>query len=108
MTLSVPVKAAVNDNIVILSGMIEGGTSPASARTAAASLGSVLRQCGDTRTLRRAHRGDRDVKRMLYQDAFSMHDGSRACYDRKRREGQHHVRLSSPSHASEPAGYVGF
>jgi hypothetical protein len=38
--------------------------------------------------------GDRDLKRILYQSAFrafSSHPESRAYYDRKRREGKHHV-----------------
>jgi len=64
------------------------------ALAAAAGLAPVLRQSGHSRTLRRARRGDRDLKRILYQSAFcafSTHPASRAYYDRKRREGKHHV-----------------
>lgn len=64
------------------------------ALAAAAGLAPVLRQSGHSRTLRRARRGDRDLKRILYQSAFcafSTHPDSRAYYDRKRREGKHHV-----------------
>ena len=54
----------------------------------------MLRQSGRSHTLRRARRGDRSLKRILYQSAFcafSSHAESRAYYDRKRREGKHHV-----------------
>lgn len=54
--------------------------SPA-ALAAAAGLAPVLRQSGYSRTLRRARRGDRDLKRILYQAAFcafTNHDVSRA------------------------------
>lgn len=67
--------------------------SPA-ALAAAAGLAPVLRQSGRSHTLRRARRGDRDLKRILFQSAFcacAVHPESRAYYDRKRREGKHHA-----------------
>lgn len=67
--------------------------SPA-ALAAAAGLAPVLRQSGRSMTLRRARRGDRDLKRIFYLSAFaacSAHAESRAYYDRKRREGKHHA-----------------
>ena len=65
---------------------IRASTSPSRA--------PVLRQSGRSHTLRRARRGDRDLKRVLYLSAFSAcasHPESRAYYDRKRREGKHHA-----------------
>lgn len=79
--------------IATTGGDITRFRSPA-ALAAAAGLAPILRQSGHSRTLRRARRGDRDLKRILYQSAFcafSIHPDSRAYYDRKRREGKHHV-----------------
>ncbi len=79
--------------IATIGGDITRFRSPA-ALAAAAGLAPILRQSGHSRTLRRARRGDRDLKRILYQSAFcafSIHPDSRAYYDRKRREGKHHV-----------------
>ena len=79
--------------IATTGGDITRFRSPA-ALAAAAGLAPILRQSGHSRTLRRARRGDRDLKRILYQSAFcafSSHPDSRAYYDRKRREGKHHV-----------------
>ena len=67
--------------------------SPA-ALAAAAGLAPVLRQSGRTHALRHPRRGDKDLKRILYQSAFcafANHPRRRAYYDRKRREGKHHV-----------------
>lgn len=59
-----------------------------------AGLAPVTRKSG--RSIRGEHparRGNRDLKRVLYLSAFaSLRDpASRAYYDRKRREGKHHV-----------------
>ena len=78
---------------IAAAGDIARFRSPA-ALAAAAGLAPVLRQSGHSRTLRRARRGGKDLKRILYQSAFcafSSHPDSRAYYDRKRREGKHHV-----------------
>ena len=74
-------------------GYVTRFRSPA-ALAAAAGLAPVLRQSGRSHTLRRARRGDRDLKRILFQSAFcacAVHPESRAYYDRKRREGKHHA-----------------
>ena len=85
--------AVLAAEFVATAGDITRFRSPA-ALAAAAGLAPVLRQSGHSRTLRRARRGDKDLKRILYQSAFcafSSHPDSRAYYDRKRREGKHHV-----------------
>lgn len=85
--------AVLAAEFIATAGDITRFRSPA-ALAAAAGLAPVLRQSGHSRTLRRARRGDRDLKRILYQSAFcafSRHPDSRAYYDRKRREGKHHV-----------------
>lgn len=85
--------AVLAAEFIATAGDIARFRSPA-ALAAAAGLAPVLRQSGHSRTLRRARRGDRDLKRILYQSAFcafSNHSNSRAYYDRKRREGKHHV-----------------
>jgi transposase len=85
--------AVLTAEFIAAAGDIGRFRSPA-ALAAAAGLAPVLRQSGHARTLRRARRGDRDLKRILYQSAFSAfanHPESRAYYDRKRREGKHHV-----------------
>jgi len=62
------------------------------ALASAAGLAPVLRQLGRVRFLRRSARGNRVLKRALYQSAFcSLRDPtSRTFYDRKRREGKKH------------------
>lgn len=85
--------AVLTAELIACAGDLARFRSPA-ALAAAAGLAPVLRQSGRSRTLRRARRGDRDLKRILYQSAFcafSSHPESRAYYDRKRREGKHHV-----------------
>ena len=85
--------AVLAAEFVAAAGDISRFRSPA-ALAAAAGLAPVLRQSGRAHTLRRARRGDRNLKRILYQSAFcafSNHAESRAYYDRKRREGKHHV-----------------
>jgi transposase len=85
--------AVLTAEFIAAAGDLARFRSPA-ALAAAAGLAPVLRQSGHSRTLRRARRGDRDLKRILYQSAFSAfasHPESRAYYDRKRREGKHHV-----------------
>ena len=85
--------AVLAAEFIATTGDITRFRSPA-ALAAAAGLAPVLRQSGHSRTLRRARRGDKDLKRILYQSAFSafsVHPESRAYYDRKRREGKHHV-----------------
>jgi len=85
--------AVLTAEFIATAGDLTRFRSPA-ALAAAAGLAPVLRQSGHSRTLRRARRGDRDLKRILYQSAFSAfasHPESRAYYDRKRREGKHHV-----------------
>lgn len=85
--------AVLTAEFIASAGDITRFRSPA-ALAAAAGLAPVLRQSGHSRTFRRARRGDRDLKRILYQSAFaafSTHPESRAYYDRKRREGKHHV-----------------
>lgn len=85
--------AVLAAEFIATAGDIARFRSPA-ALAAAAGLAPVLRQSGHSRTLRRARRGDKDLKRILYQSAFcafSTHPESRTYYDRKRREGKHHV-----------------
>lgn len=64
----------------------------ADALAAAAGLAPVLRQSGKTSFLRRATGGDKALKRLFYQAAFTSlgHPDSRAFYDRKRHEGKRH------------------
>jgi transposase len=85
--------AVLAAEFIATAGDIARFRSPA-ALAAAAGLAPVLRQSGRSSTLRRARRGDRDLKRILYLSAFSAfanHPESRAYYDRKRREGKHHT-----------------
>lgn len=67
----------------------------ADAMAAAAGLAPVLRQSGKTRTWRRTFGGNKDLKRVFFQSAFcACSKGDPVCkafYDRKRREGKHHV-----------------
>lgn len=91
---SLPGRGAVlAAEFIATAGDITRFRSPA-ALAAAAGLAPVLRQSGHSRTLRKARRGDKDLKRILSQSAFcafNTHPDSRAYYDRKRREGKHHV-----------------
>lgn len=85
--------AVLAAEFIAVAGDMSRFRSP-SALAAAAGLAPVLRQSGRSHTLRRARRGDRDLKRVLYLSAFSAcasHPESRAYYDRKRREGKHHA-----------------
>lgn len=85
--------AVLAAEFIATAGDVSRFRSPA-ALAAAAGLAPVLRQSGRSHTLRRARRGDRDLKRVLYLSAFSAcasHPQSRAYYDRKRREGKHHA-----------------
>lgn len=58
----------------------------------AAGLAPVLRQSGKVRFTRRNYKGDKSLKRVLYQSAFASlgHPPSKAFYDRKRAEGKRH------------------
>lgn len=58
----------------------------------AAGLAPVLRQSGMVRFNRRNYKGDKNLKRILYQGAFASlgHPASKAFYDRKRAEGKRH------------------
>ncbi|MCB9664820.1 MAG: IS110 family transposase [Deltaproteobacteria bacterium] len=58
----------------------------------AAGLAPVLRQSGTVRFTRRNYKGDKNLKRILYQSAFASlgHPASKAFYDRKRAEGKRH------------------
>lgn len=62
------------------------------ALAAAAGLAPVLRQSGKVRFLRRAARGNKDLKRVFYQSAFASLrcPQSKAFYARKRQEGKRH------------------
>jgi len=64
----------------------------ADALAAAAGLAPVLRQSGKVRFHRRAHGGNKALKRVFYQSAFCAlgQPDSRAFYDRKRSEGKRH------------------
>ena len=59
---------------------------------AAAGLTPVLRQSGKSRALRRATGGDKALKRVFFQSAFTAlaHPESRAFHERKRAEGKRH------------------
>lgn len=64
----------------------------ADALAAAAGLAPVLRQSGKVRFHRRAHGGNKALKRVFYQSAFCAlgQPDSRTFYDRKRSEGKRH------------------
>ncbi|MBY0329272.1 MAG: IS110 family transposase [Acetobacteraceae bacterium] len=62
--------AVLTAEFIATAGDLTRFRSPA-ALAAAAGLAPVLRQSGHSRTLRRARRGDRDLKRIFYQSAFS-------------------------------------
>lgn len=69
-----------------------GRFDSADALAAAAGLAPVLRQSGKVSFLRRAAGGDKALKRVFYQAAFTSvgRPDSRAFYDRKRAEGKRH------------------
>lgn len=92
LILSMPgMGATLTAEFIALVGRIDRFDS-ADALAAAAGLAPVLRQSGKTSFLRRATGGDKALKRVFYQAAFTSlgrHD-SRAFYDRKRAEGKRH------------------
>lgn len=92
LILSMPgMGAALTAEFIALVGRIDRFGS-ADALAAAAGLAPVLRQSGKSRLLRRAHGGDKALKRVFYQAAFTSiaRPDSRAFYDRKRAEGKRH------------------
>jgi transposase len=92
LILSMPgMGATLTAEFIALVGHIDRFDS-ADALAAAAGLAPVLRQSGKTRFLRRAAGGDRALKRVFYQAAFTSlaRPDSRAFYDRKRAEGKRH------------------
>lgn len=86
--------AVLAAQFIATAGDISRFRSP-DALAAAAGLAPVLRQSGRSSAFRRAYGGDKDLKRVFYMSAFCAcmsHDpGSRAYYDRKRREGKRHT-----------------
>jgi transposase len=92
LILSMPgMGATLTAEFIALVGRIDRFDS-ADALAAAAGLASVLRQSGKTSFLRRAAGGDKALKRVFYQAAFTSlgRPDSRAFYDRKRAEGKRH------------------
>lgn len=92
LILSMPgMGATLTAEFIALVGRIDRFDS-ADALAAAAGLAPVLRQSGKTRFLRRATGGDKALKRVFYQAAFTSlaRPDSRAFYDRKRAEGKRH------------------
>lgn len=83
--------ATLTAEFIALAGSIARFRS-ADGLAAAAGLAPVLRQSGKSRAIRRAHGGDKALKRVLYQAAFTSLGApdSRAFYDRKRAEGKRH------------------
>ncbi len=70
-----------------------GRFASADALAAAAGLVPVTRQSGGSSSQRRARRGNRALKNLLYRSAFSCtvhHAPSRAYYLKKRQEGKAH------------------
>lgn len=70
-----------------------GRFASADSLAAAAGVAPVLRASGATSYQRRARRGNRVLKRLLYRSAFSSisyHERSEAFYRRKRAEGKGH------------------
>ena len=70
-----------------------GRFASADALAAAAGVAPVLRASGATSYQRRARRGNRILKRVLYRSAFSSisyHERSEAFYRKKRAEGKGH------------------
>jgi transposase len=92
LILSMPgMGATLTAEFIALVGRIDRFDS-ADALAAAAGLAPVLRQSGKTSFLRRATGGDKALKRVFYQAAFTSlgRPDSRAFYDRKRAEGKRH------------------
>lgn len=92
LILSMPgMGATLTAEFIALVGRIDRFDS-ADALAAAAGLAPVLRQSGKTSFLRRAVGGDKALKRVFYQAAFTSlgRPDSRAFYDRKRAEGKRH------------------
>lgn len=92
LILGVPgMGAALTAEFIALVGRIDRFDS-ADALAAAAGLAPVLRQSGKTSFLRRASGGDKALKRVFYQAAFTSlgRPDSRAFHDRKRAEGKRH------------------
>ena len=92
LILSMPgMGATLTAEFIALVGRIDRFDS-ADALAAAAGLAPVLRQSGKTSFLRRATGGDKALKRVFYQAAFTSLGctDSRAFYDRKRAEGKRH------------------
>ena len=92
LILSMPgMGATLTAELIALVGKIDRFDSP-DALAAAAGLAPVLRQSGKTSFLRRAAGGDKALKRVFYQAAFTSlgRPDSRAFYDRKRAEGKRH------------------
>jgi transposase len=92
LILGVPgMGATLAAEFISLVGRIDRFDSP-DALAAAAGLAPVLRQSGKTSFLRRASGGDKALKRVFYQAAFTSlgRPDSRAFYDRKRAEGKRH------------------
>jgi len=92
LILSMPgMGATLTAEFIALVGRIDRFDS-ADALAAAAGLAPVLRQSGKTSFLRRATGGDKTLKRVFYQAAFTSLgcSDSRAFYDRKRAEGKRH------------------
>ena len=92
LILSMPgMGATLTAEFIALVGCIDRFDSP-DALAAAAGLAPVLRQSGKTSFLRRASGGDKALKRVFYQAAFTSlgRPDSRAFYDRKRAEGKRH------------------
>jgi transposase len=83
--------ATLTAEFIALAGSI-GRFRSADGLAAAAGLAPVLRQSGKSRAIRRAQGGDKALKRVLYQAAFTSLGApdSRAFYDRKRAEGKRH------------------
>jgi transposase len=83
--------ATLTAEFIALVGRIDRFDS-ADALAAAAGLAPVLRQSGKVSFLRRAAGGDKALKRVFYQAAFTSlgRPDSRAFYDRKRAEGKRH------------------
>ena len=92
LILSMPgMGATLMAEFIALVGRIDRFDS-ADTLAAAAGLAPVLRQSEKTRFLRRAAGGDKALKRVFYQAAFTSlwRPDSRAFYDRKRAEGKRH------------------
>lgn len=92
LILSMPgMGATLTAEFIALVGHIDRFDS-ADALAAAAGLAPVLRQSGKTSFLRRAAGGDKALKRVFYQAAFTSlgRPDSRAFYDRKRAAGKRH------------------